>query len=266
MWIFSPTKVTVIATLMIVNAKTLQTFASKQAILGLLLAIVFTLVLEHSALDVAISQYFYSPVNGWVLAKHALVPNLIFYTVPKRLLILFEVYLAIAWLQRYLQSRQSSTWLAKKNSWFSPFNSLSLVEIGYLAVAMVLVPLITASLKGVTHVVCPNHLQIFGGEYPYLTILENIQAGTRSKCFPAAHASAGFALYAWAFIPTFWHKRWHIASVVTVVSWLMGGYKMLIGDHFFSHTVVSMCLAWGICAAVAWYWCRFYVRDESAKD
>lgn len=245
----------------------LKIFASRQTVLGLVLAIIFTLTLEHSAIDVAISQYFYSPTDGWLLAKESLLPNLIFYTIPKRLLIAFEVYMAIAWLQRYLlQRRPSSHWLAKQQAWFKPFKQLSLTEMGYLFIVMVLVPLIIASLKGVTHVVCPNHLQIFGGEYPYLTILEDIQAGTRSKCFPAAHASAGFALYAWAFIPSLCHKRWQIAAMVTVIAWLMGGYKMLIGDHFFSHTLVSMSLAWGICAAVAWAWCRFYAKDASAKN
>lgn len=243
---------------MIIDTRQFKKFARLQAVLGLLLAIVFTVTLEHSALDVAISQYFYSPADGWLLAKQALLPNLMFYTIPKRLLIVFELYLAMAWLQRYLQHRQSTQWFAKKNTWFKPFDRLSLTEIGYLVVAMVLVPLVTASLKGVTHVVCPNHLQIFGGEYPYLTILENIQANTRSKCFPAAHASAGFALYAWAFIPTLWQRRWQVAAAVTLLSWLMGGYKMLIGDHFFSHTVVSMCLAWGICALVAGFWYRRY--------
>ena len=240
--------------------KRLKKFATVQAVLGLVLASVFTLTLEHSPLDVAISQYFYSPTDGWLLAKQSLLPNLIFYTIPKRLLIVFEVYLAIAWLQRYLQSLQSGNWFAKKATWFQPFNRLSLAEIGYLVVAMVLVPSITASLKAVTHVVCPNHLQIFGGEYAYLSILENIQLGIRSKCFPAAHASAGFALYAWAFVPMLWQKRWWVAAVVTLLAWLMGGYKMLIGDHFFSHTMVSMCLAWGICASVAWFWWRAKVN------
>jgi len=84
----------------------LKNFASRQTVLGLVLAIIFTLTLEHSAIDVAISQYFYSPTDGWLLAKESLLPNLIFYTLPKRLLIAFEVYMAIAWLQRYLYQTQ----------------------------------------------------------------------------------------------------------------------------------------------------------------
>ena len=70
----------------------LKNFASRQTVLGLVLAIIFTLTLEHSAIDVAISQYFYSPTDGWLLDKQSLLPNLIFYTIPKRLLIAFEIY------------------------------------------------------------------------------------------------------------------------------------------------------------------------------
>lgn len=29
-----------------------------------------------------------------------------------------------------------------------------------------------------------------------------------------------------------------------VIGWSMGSYKMLIGDHFLSHTVITMILAW----------------------
>jgi len=29
-----------------------------------------------------------------------------------------------------------------------------------------------------------------------------------------------------------------------VIGWSMGTYKMLIGDHFLSHTTITMILAW----------------------
>ena len=35
-----------------------------------------------------------------------------------------------------------------------------------------------------------------------------------------------------------------VASITT--GWVTGGYKMLIGDHFFSHTWTTMLLAWVI--------------------
>jgi membrane-associated PAP2 superfamily phosphatase len=42
-------------------------------------------------------------------------------------------------------------------------------------------------------------------------------------------------------------QRRHRARAVYLAlaaGWAMGGYKMLIGDHFLSHTIISMLLAW----------------------
>jgi membrane-associated PAP2 superfamily phosphatase len=35
------------------------------------------------------------------------------------------------------------------------------------------------------------------------------------------------------------------------VGWSMGLYKMIIGDHFLSHTVITMILAWLIVLIIA---------------
>ncbi|KAB7890023.1 PAP2 family protein, partial [Poseidonibacter ostreae] len=33
-------------------------------------------------------------------------------------------------------------------------------------------------------------------------------------------------------------------SFALTVGWSMGTYKMLIGDHFLSHTIITMLIAW----------------------
>ena len=33
-------------------------------------------------------------------------------------------------------------------------------------------------------------------------------------------------------------------GVALVLAWVTGGYKMSIGDHFLSHTLISMILGW----------------------
>ena len=76
-------------------------------------------------------------------------------------------------------------------------------------------------------------------------------AATPAKCFPAAHASAGFSLYGLAFLPTLKKHRYQILKIVTLLGWSMGLYKMLFGDHFFSHTLVSMLLSLTIACALA---------------
>ncbi|WP_227686650.1 phosphatase PAP2 family protein [Psychrobacter fozii] len=76
-------------------------------------------------------------------------------------------------------------------------------------------------------------------------------ANTPAKCFPAAHASAGFSLYGLVFLPTLKKYRYRIFESMTVLGWTMGLYKMLFGDHFFSHTLVSMLLSLTIACALS---------------
>ena len=216
--------------------------------MALMLAGVATIWLEHSVIDLMIANWFYLGDGRWVVDKSAVMPDLIFYTGIKRVLILLELYLLIACIYRYYQAkkqRQSS------QAWLKPVQRFSQQELVYLVVVMLMIPTVVASLKAVTHVVCPAYLELFGGELSYLPMWQSMRAGLDAKCFPAAHASSGFALYAFAFLPSLYRYRIRIDVVVTSLAWVMGVYKMLIGDHFVSHTIVSMCLAWAICALMA---------------
>lgn len=217
-----------------------------------MLAILATVLLEHSALDIAISQYFYQGNGQWWIDRDSRLPDWIFYTGIKRLLIIFELYIVLAWFNRLFQHKNPLSNLGKNFAIFQPLQRFSRQELGYLAIVMLLIPTVVATLKAITQVPCPNDLQLFGGKLAYLTLWQDMISRSGQTCFPAAHASSGFALYAWAFLPSLRSKRWHIATVVTLLAWLMGGYKMAIGDHFFSHTVVSMVLSWMICAGMGW--------------
>lgn len=219
---------------------------------SLILAIVATLLVEHSAIDVSISQLFYQGNGNWYLEKGSKIPDWIFYTGIKRLLIVFEVYIILAWLQRVLMAKKPQHQLAQPLKIFNSLSRFSNRELGYLAGVMILIPTVVATLKGITNVPCPNNLQLFGGKFEYLTLWQDIMSHSGQKCFPAAHASSGFALYAWAFLPSLKQKRWQIAIGVTLLAWIMGLYKMAIGDHFFSHTLVSMLMAWAICSGIAY--------------
>ncbi|WP_350562214.1 PAP2 family lipid A phosphatase [Psychrobacter sp. CAL346-MNA-CIBAN-0220] len=215
----------------------------------LTLAILSTLTFEHSQLDLRISEIFYE--NGhWLLEKDAQPYAFIFYDFPKALLILFGIYLLIALIVKYRQSQNSMT-ATTKSTFSRLLTILSSREIGYLLITLIAVPTIIASLKGVTHVSCPNHLYLFNGDLPYLSIWQNILAKTDAKCFPAAHASAGFALYGFAYLPSLRRHRGNVIVVASILGWTMGLYKMFIGDHFFSHTLVSMLLSWTLACGIA---------------
>ncbi|SJN33621.1 PAP2 family lipid A phosphatase [Psychrobacter sp. JB385] len=227
----------------------------------LCVTIIATLVFEHSQLDIRISELFYS--NGhWLLEKGAQPYAFIFYDLPKALLILLAVYLIAVLIIKYRQSLPDAA--SQHRHKFDRFLlPLPIREIGYLLIIIAIVPASIATLKGVTHVSCPNDLVIFNGDLPYLNLWQNIVAATPARCFPAAHASAGFSLYGLAFLPTLKKYRYQIFTTVTVLGWTMGLYKMLFGDHFFSHTLVSMLLSLTIACALAHI---FFKRFDENKN
>ena len=239
--------------------KAIRTNAGHLSLL-VVLAIMTTLLLEHSQLDISISQLFYTNGN-WLLEKGAQPYKFIFYDGPKLLLILFGIYLLIISIWKYRQRRRPT--IITKPSFLTPLAALSSREIGYLLLVIIVVPTLIATLKSVTHVSCPNHLYLFNGDLPYLSIWQNMLAKTDAKCFPAAHASAGFALYGLAYLPTLQRHRIKIVILVTALGWMMGLYKMAFGDHFFSHTLVSMLLAWALACGLAMI---FFGRMAANKD
>jgi membrane-associated PAP2 superfamily phosphatase len=227
----------------------------------LCLTIIATLTFEHSQFDIRISELFYA--NGhWLLEKDAQPYAFIFYDFPKLLLILFGVYLITVLTWRYWQSRFTKTVNAKA-FFIRPIAALSSRQIAYLLITIIIVPTVIATLKSFTHVSCPNNLSLFNGDLSYLNLWQNILAKTPAKCFPAAHASAGFSLYGLAFLPTLQKHRYKVFVIVTVLGWTMGLYKMSFGDHFFSHTLVSMLLAWTITCGLAMV---FFVRTNINEE
>lgn len=227
----------------------------------LCLTIIATLTFEHSQLDVKISELFYA--NGqWLLEKGAQPYAFIFYDAPKALLILFAIYLIAILVIKYRTPLNAEFSLnhSRLSKYIFP---LSVREISYLLMVIIIVPTTIATLKSVTHVSCPNHLMLFGGDLPYLNLWQSIVAQTPAKCFPAAHASAGFSLYGLAFLPTWRKYRYKIFETVTALGWTMGLYKMLFGDHFFSHTLISMLLSLTIASALA---VIFFKRFDENKN
>lgn len=231
--------------------------------------IIATVALEHSQVDLLISKLFY--LNGqWLLEKGAQPYAFIFYDGPKALLILFAIYLMIVLIIKYRWPQSTNSLLntnsamnkARLNKLLIP---LSIREISYLLLVIMIVPATIATLKSITHVSCPNHLILFGGDMPYLDLWQGILVKTPDKCFPAAHASAGFSLYGLAFLPTWRKYRYRVFEAVTALGWIMGLYKMLFGDHFFSHTFISMLLSLTIAYILASIFFKGFNRSQNGQ-
>lgn len=221
------------------------------ALLGLLVAM---MVAEFTDLDMLIQQRLYQPdMHHWIWDRHEPVTRLLLYDGIKVLLVVIGLALAVQWWrQRHNSGAQRRAVLAA-------------------LLTLLLVPSTVGLLKAETNVACPAALRAFGGELPYVGVLQAWPAGqrpaTRQRCFPAGHASGGFGLLGLVFLARRRRTRVSIVLGVLVLGWMMGLYKMAIGDHFFSHTWISMLIGWLVSSVAAvWLGAGSWVSPSRAGE
>jgi membrane-associated PAP2 superfamily phosphatase len=120
---------------------------------------------------------------------------------------------------------------------------------GYFLLAMVLTIGIVGLLKTITNIDCPVDLQLFGGQFPYVHLFEDRPDALRhARCFPAAHASSGYALVALYFTFRERHRalaRFGLGLGVTL-GVIFGLAQQSRGAHFVSHDLWSAFLVWAL--------------------
>jgi membrane-associated PAP2 superfamily phosphatase len=119
----------------------------------------------------------------------------------------------------------------------------------YFVISLALSIAAIGLLKTVTNVDCPWDLREFGGRYPYVSLFADRPDLLRhAKCFPAAHSSSGYALFALYFLVR--ERSRHRARLGIAVALLVGAAFGLAqqsrGAHFVSHDVWSAFLVWMI--------------------
>jgi membrane-associated PAP2 superfamily phosphatase len=218
----------------------------------LLALFVAFLIFELSDIDILIQDYFYNFTNKtWVLDKNSPLPKMIFYDGIKNIYALFVVTLLISLVffrRRFgIIKRAPKQWLV-------------------VLLSCVIVPLFIGYLKSITNMPCPKDLKRYNGTYPYTTVLSSypssFQALEKIKCYPAGHASGGFALMSLFFLFSVKRKKILALLLTCTLGWATGGYKMLIGDHFFSHTFITMALAWLLILNINFWVKRFNVKKK----
>lgn len=125
--------------------------------------------------------------------------------------------------------------------------------LGYLALCMAIVPLTVGALKETTNVDCPWSLQGLGGDRPVIHWYQDRPDELpRAACFPGAHSSSAFALFALYFLWLGSHParaRIALAGVFALGS-LFSIAQQSRGAHFISHDLTSALIAWLICLAL----------------
>ncbi len=214
---------------------------NRQIILTALTLLVVIVFFGMNDVDVLLQNLFYnSAQHRWILSPYAEPYNFLLYYGLKRLLIaiavLFLLALIFLWKTKIVREYKRGMVI--------------------LVLSAIFVPAIASGLKAKTDMPCPRDEIIYGGVYPRTAVWQSYDkefklTHHRTKCWPAGHASGGFALLSLFFL---FKKRRNKKIGIAIglsVGWAMGLYKMIIGDHFLSHTVITMMLAWLIILLIA---------------
>jgi membrane-associated PAP2 superfamily phosphatase len=150
------------------------------------------------------------------------------------------------WLMRSVAALSLALWGA---TWLRPqLHELRRPAL-FFFVSLVLSVGLVGLLKTLTNVDCPRDLSEFGGIFPFIHLFEHRPDGLRhAQCFPAAHASSGYALLALYFVL---RERSRRAARFGLASGLLLGLVFGIaqqarGAHFVSHDVWSAMLVWTV--------------------
>ena len=192
-------------------------------------------VFEFGSLDTTVQDHFYNfDAHRWWLEESDVVIRAIFYHGMKVSIIVLCVVCAVGCALSY---RIGKLVPARR-------------AMAIMALSIIFVPVVTGGIKQISNVYTPRQVERYGGQYPYMKAFapypDDFVQEKRGRGYPAAHASAGLALMGAYF--AFRRRRWRIAGLVAglVIGWLMGLYQTFAGQHYLSHTFVSMLLTWMI--------------------
>jgi membrane-associated PAP2 superfamily phosphatase len=187
---------------------------------------------DASGLDLLLAHWF-GTAQGFALRDHWLFTTVL-HEGARRLswLLVVGLSLAVWWPVGVL--RQLDRW-----------QRLELVVSILLGLALVV------SIKRISSTSCPWDLTEFGGLARYVSHWRfGLADGGGAHCFPAGHASAGFAFVGGYFVlrgPAPRAAHLWLAAALTA-GLVLGVSQQMRGAHFMSHTLWT---AW-VCWAVAW--------------
>lgn len=209
------------------NSKSFLVVHGLLPMLGLLLISIY---ISAADLDRSIADYFYSiQGNSWAW-KETWIAEDFFHKGGRSLSLL----MAFALLLVVIMSRFSF--------WLSPHKTALL----YLFVATAGSSLLISLLKSTLALSCPWEFDRYGGDLAYANVFEQLVLRNGEGCFPAGHASAGYAWIAAYFFGVHYQSRWRWPGLVIplLVGVALGVVQQIRGAHFISHDLWSLAVCW----------------------
>jgi membrane-associated PAP2 superfamily phosphatase len=139
-------------------------------------------------------------------------------------------------------------------SWRRPQYRDARRPLAVLALSVLLATGLVAWIKSWSNMDCPWDLLQYGGHRPFVGLWDARPAALgHNRCFPAGHASAGYAWTALYFCFRAVRPSWRWLGLATgvVMGLVFGLAQQLRGAHFLSHDVWAALLCWSV-AVVVW--------------
>ncbi|WBY01651.1 phosphatase PAP2 family protein [Ramlibacter tataouinensis] len=200
--------------------------------LAVLAGLLLLMAWDASTADALLARWMGGP-SGFALRNHWLLEG-----------VLHQGARALAW--------GLVVWLAVGLRWpLGVLRALAPARRAWLLAATLGGMLLVSALKQGSLSSCPWDLQEFGGMARHVSHWAWLQAdGGPGHCFPAGHASAGFAWVAGWFAFRDWRpgvaRGWLVAALVAGAA--IGLAQQLRGAHFASHTLWTAWICW------TWAW------------
>lgn len=142
-------------------------------------------------------------------------------------------------------------WLA--TAWSPRLRALR-APLGWLLATTLLAAVLVALAKAQTNMDCPWDLVRYGGDRAFFPLFSTRPADVpRGACFPAGHASGGYAWLSLVFFLRETRPDWQRAGFALAVAagLTFGVGQQLRGAHFLSHDLVTAALCW-LVAGMSW--------------
>jgi membrane-associated PAP2 superfamily phosphatase len=198
-----------------------------------LLLLLALLAWDGSNLDMRLARWF-GDAKGFELTEHWLFTSG-----------LHDGGRLVAWVL--------AMWLTLMVWW--PVGWLRRLEAGervQLIATTLLAVLLVSSLKAFSSTSCPWDLAAFGGVARHVSHWSWVPDGGSGRCFPAGHASSGFAFIGGYFV---WRRHAPAIARIWLVLALLAGFTLGLGQqvrgaHFMSHTLWTGWLCWSLALAI----------------
>jgi membrane-associated PAP2 superfamily phosphatase len=220
----------------------------------LVLFVVLAIVFATTPLDVTIARkVFFDPAHmRWIGADSWAITDLIHTGGRWTIRVVLALGLA-SWIATFVRSDWRS--LRRPAAYFTIAGLLSIGVVGLL--------------KVLTNVDCPWDLAPFGGRFPYVELFADRPDALRAgQCFPAAHASSGYALLALYFV---FRERYAALAKLGLALGLVTGLTFGLaqqarGAHFVSHDLWSAFLVWTVTVSVYTFAFRARLWESAPQD